>query len=192
MVCVAKSVWVDSYLTGVDHHVNGTSAYNVTIADNGSPPKVPDTFGGDGTTTYGSYNWYAAAELLASHGKRLPTQQEFMALAYGVTEETAPGATPGSTGLDAARTSKWGIMQATGNMWIWGNHHGGRIADGGWTDNTGGRGESRSQPAAVWFGGASPQPTRAGSRSSQWFEPPDVAFGSIGSRGVCDHYRSEV
>jgi len=183
MACIAGGFWADIYLTGVDHHTGGTSAYNVTIADGSSPPKVPDAFGGNGSTTYGSYTWYEAAELLASHGKRPPTQAEFMALAYGVTEETDAGSDPGSTGLDAARTSKWGVMQATGNMWVWGNQHGGQV------DDTAGRGESLYQPSAVLLGGNWHNGTDAGSRCSAWDSAPSSSDSGIGSRGVCDHLR---
>ncbi len=150
---------------------------------------MPDAFGGNGTTTYGSYTWYEAAELLASHGKRPPTQQEFMALAYGVDEETDAGSDPGSTGLDAARTSKWGIMQATGNMWIWGANHGGEVDNTGWADNTEGRGESFYQPSAVRLGGNYDHGTHAGSRCSYWNRAPSNSTPNVGSRGVCDHMR---
>jgi hypothetical protein len=189
MTLVADGFWADIYLTGVDHHVNGTSAYNVTIADGNSAPKVPIAFGGNGSTTYGSYTWYEAAELLASHGKKLPTQQEFMALAYGTTEETDRGSDPGSTGLDSNFTSKWGVMQSTGVMRVWGNHHGGEVDNTSWADNTEGRGESYYQPSAVLFGGFWGAGSRAGSRSSYWYRAPSSSNGSIGSRGVCDHLR---
>ena len=42
MTLAADSFWVDIYLTGVDHNVNGTSKYNVTIADGASPPKYSE------------------------------------------------------------------------------------------------------------------------------------------------------
>lgn len=189
MTLVAGGFWADIYLTGVDHHVNGTSAYNVTIADGSSAPKVPSEFGGNGSTTYGSYTWYEAAELLASHGKKLPTQQEFMALAYGTTEETSRGSDPGSTGLDSDYTSKWGVMQSTGVMRVWGNHHGGEVDNTDWADNTDGRGESYYQPSAVLFGGFWTNGSRAGSRFSRWGNAPSDSGNNVGSRGVCDHLR---
>ncbi|HEY7804771.1 MAG TPA: hypothetical protein VIC30_10120, partial [Orrella sp.] len=117
MALIADGFWADIYLTGVDHHTNGTSKYNVTIADGSSPPKVPSNFGGNGSTTYGSYTWFEAMELLSSHGKRAPTQREFMALAYGTTEATSRGTDPVTTQMSATDdnfTSKWGIMQSTG------------------------------------------------------------------------------
>src|SRR5690606_32197157 len=52
MVLVAGTFWVDIYLLGVNHHTDGTSRYNVTIADGSSPPKVPTSFGGNGSSTY--------------------------------------------------------------------------------------------------------------------------------------------
>lgn len=47
MALVAGGFWADIYLCGVNHHLNGTSKFNVTIADGASLPKVPLAFGGD-------------------------------------------------------------------------------------------------------------------------------------------------
>ncbi|MFL9829154.1 hypothetical protein ABTU92_30560, partial [Rhodoplanes sp. SY1] len=51
MVLIEGAWWCDIYLTGVDHHANGTSRYNVAIADGSSPPKIPTSFGGNGSAT---------------------------------------------------------------------------------------------------------------------------------------------
>ena len=152
---VGGGFWADIYITGVDHIANGTSKYNVTIADGSNPPKIPIAFGGNGSTAYSSYNWWEAAEVLLSHGKRLPTYMECCALAYGVTEGTSRSSDPVTTGLDAARTSKWGAMQATGNMYIWGADLGGPYAVAGWVATPGARGSTYNLPNAVGFGGLS-------------------------------------
>ena len=190
MTLVADGFWADIYLTGVDHHTNGTSKYNVTIADGSSPPKVPSNFGGNGSTTYGSYTWFEVQELLASHGKRVPTQQEFMALAYGTTEASSRGTDPIKTQMsttDDNFTSKWGIMQSTGCVWVWGLDRGGAYNTGGWDANTDGRGSEYKAPNASRFGGYWGNGPEPGSRCSAWHSSASTSEYYIGSRGVCDH-----
>ena len=183
MTLVADGFWVDIYLTGVDALTNGSSKYNVTIADGSSPPKVPTLFGGDGSATYGSYTWFEAQELAAAFGKRCPTQQEFMAAAFGVTEATSRGSDPVSTILDAARTSKWGLIGATGNLWVWGDERGGPTSN----TATEGRGSETSAPNAARFGGDWDYGASPGSRSSLWGNAASASSSSIGSRFACDH-----
>lgn len=190
MALIAGGFWADIYLTGVDHHTNGTSKYNVTIADGSSPPKVPSNFGGNGSTTYGSYTWFEAMELLSSHGKRAPTQREFMALAYGTTEASARGTDPTTTQMSATDdnfTSKWGIMQSTGCLFVWADDRGGPAAAASWNANTEGRGSEFNAPNAGLFGGAWGTGSNAGSRCSLWDSSASASGGNIGSRGVCDH-----
>lgn len=189
MHLVGGGFWGDIYITGVDHIINGTSKYNVTIADGSSPPRIPVAFGGNGSTVYGSYNWWEAAEVLHSHGKRLPTYMEYCALAYGVTEATSRGSDPGTTGLDAARTSKWGTMQATGNMYIWGADLGGPYAAAGYVATPGTRGSTYYLPNAVIFGGDWGEGAISGSRYSYWGGAPSNSADSVGSRGVSDHMK---
>ena len=189
MHLVGGGFWGDIYITGVDHIINGTSKYNVTIADGSSPPRIPVAFGGNGSTVYGSYNWWEAAEVLHSHGKRLPTYMEYCALAYGVTGATSRGSDPGTTGLDAARTSKWGTMQATGNMYIWGADLGGPYAAAGYVATPGTRGSTYYLPNAVTFGGNWNEGANAGSRHSDWSFAPSASYASLGSRGVSDHMK---
>lgn len=129
MALVAGRFWADIYLTGTDVELNGSSRWGVTIADGSSPPKVPTMFGGDGTTTYGSFNWYQAREVLGSVGKDLLRYDEFILAAYGTSEAVARGSDAVTTGLsttntgssnaDAKFTSKWGLVQSTGSMLTW-------------------------------------------------------------------------
>ena len=186
MTLVADSFWADIYLTGVDHLTNGTSKYNVTIADGASPPKIPTKFGGNGSTAYGSMTWWEAGEVLQHHGKRMPGYAEFAALAYGTTEASSGGTDPGSTILRAAYTSKWGVMLATGNLWVWGADFGGGAAAAGWVANTGGRGSSYQMENAAIFGGYWGDTSNSGSRCSYWSSSPTVSSSSLVSRGVCD------
>lgn len=195
MTLVADSFWADIYLTGVDHHTNGTSKYNVTIADGSSPPKIPTAFGGNGSTAYGSFNWYEASEVMQSHGKDLLSQQEFMMAAYGTTEQTNGGTDPVSTILRAAYTSKWGVMLATGNMWVWGRDSSYRYDNGtwAWTTTAGSRGQSYIQggygTVRALLGGAWNYGAGSGSRASVWNHYPWYSNNGVGARGRCDHLR---
>ena len=187
MTLVAGGFWVDIYLTGVDAITNGSSKYNVTMADGSSPPKVPTLFGGNGSTTYGSYTWFEAMELATAFGKRCPTQQEFMSAAYGTTEASSIGTDQGSTILNAAYTSKWGVIQAAGVLWIWGQERGGPFASAAWNANTEGRGSEYNAPNAVLLGGGWPYGAYSGSRCSYWNVAASLSGDNIGSRFACDH-----
>lgn len=196
MTLVGGHFWADIYLTGVDHHINGTSKYNVTIADGGSPPKVPSLYGGNGSTTYGSYTWWEGAELLSSHGKRPPTYQEFSALAYGTTEATSRGTDPVTTQMsttDDDFTSKWGVIQSTGCMNTWGNHFGGPSAGGtyGAGINTEGRGSTYDLSNVIALGASFTNTIHSGSRSCYFASSPTNSTDRVASRGVCDHRQGE-
>lgn len=187
MTLVADSFWADIYLLGVDHYTNGTSKYNVTIADGSSPPKIPRQFGGNGSTAYGSMNWWESMEVLRSWGKRGPTYSEFAALAYGTTEASSIGTDPVSTTWNASYISKWGCAQVTGNLWVWGDEFGGGAAAASWTANTGGRGSTYQMENAAIFGGAWLDSSVSGSRCSAWlFSPTDSSY-AFGARGLSDH-----
>jgi hypothetical protein len=194
MTLVAGAFWCDIYLLGVDHYVNGTSKYGVTIADGSSPPKIPAAFGGNGSNAYSSLNWWQAAECATAAGKRLLGYNEYAAAAYGVSEGTSVGADPVSTALDQLRTSKWGLIQATGNMWVWGRdlgtYRGDNTGTWGWNNSAGGRGQMYITPSNLavavlggsWFGSGD-----AGSRASYWSDYPWYASSDVGARCLCDH-----
>ena len=196
MTLVADSFWADIYLLGVDHLTNGTSKYNVSIADGSAPPKIPTKFGGTGSNAYSTLNWWEANEVLQSWGKRSPTYDEFAALAYGTTEATSSGGTDvptaGATGTGATSawnvfTSKWGCIQSSGCMWIWGGEFGGGAAGAIWAANTGGRGSTYQMENAVLLGGTWGLTTESGSRCSLWLDSPTASYNTVGARGVCDH-----
>ena len=187
MTLVAGGFWTDIYLTGVDAITNGSSKYNVTMADGSSPPKVPTMFGGNGSSTYGSYTWFEAMEMATAFGKRCPTQQEFMSAMYGTTEASSIGSDQGSTILNAAYTSKWGVMQSTGVLWVWGQERGGAYNTGGWNANTEGRGSEYNAPNAVLLGGYWNYGSVSGSRCSNWSDAASYSDSSVGSRFACDH-----
>lgn len=208
MTLVAGQFWADIYLMGVDHHANGTSRNGVTIADGGSSPKVPAMFGGDGTTTY-VLTQFAAAEIMASHGKALLDYAEFSAAAFGALEAVGRGNDPVTTGLgttnagitntDQKFTSIWGLMQATGVLWAWGRDKLYR-ADGidaaaitafAYKANTSGRGSVYAQGTvgivSALLGGAWGYGSACGSRAALWNGAPWDSDSVIGARGRCDH-----
>lgn len=193
MTLVAGKFWVDIYLCGVNHHSDGTSKYNVTIADGSSPPKVPPMFGGNGSTAYSTMNWWEAAEVMMSHGKELLSYEEFAAAMFGTKEAQSGGTDPVSTILRADYTSKWGVHLATGNMWVWSREFSYRTDATGWAWEavTGGRGSVYKQGTyglvAARLGGAWGYAAFAGSRASSWDYYPWNSNGDIGARGRCDH-----
>lgn len=218
MTLVAGRFWCDIYLTGIDVDANGSSRHGVTIADGASPPKVPAMFGGNGSATYGSFTWFEARELLASVGKDLLDYGEFAAASYGAKEAAGRGTDPETTGLgtsntgssnaDEKFTSRWGLMQSTGCMWVWGRDLISRITVGdapadaaalaadinSYTNRavTKGRGSMYLQAtsygiAASLFGGLWYYGSSCGSRASSWAYQPWYSYGIIGARGRCDH-----
>lgn len=201
MALIGGGFWCDIYLCNTAPETNGTSGYNLTIADGASPPKIPTAFGGDGIAAYVGFNWWEASEVMSAAGKQLLSYLEFAAAMYGSTEAASFGTDPGSTILRNAYTSKWGIMLATGNMLVWGrdlNYYlaGGAIATDeafSWHNNAGGRGQFFSQGtfglSAALFGGSWSNGANAGSRASEWDNYPWASGGTIGARGRCDHMR---
>lgn len=188
MALIGGGFWCDIYLTNTDPGTNGTSSYNKTIADGASPPKIPTLYGGNGTTAYGSLTWFEAQEVAHAYGKRPLFQSEFMAATYGTTEGSSIGTDQGSTILNAAYTSKHGIIQATGVMWVWGQERGGAYnTAGAWQSDTGGRGQSYGAPNAAIFGGNWGDGAICGSRSSDWSNAASSSDSSIGLRCACDH-----
>lgn len=191
---IAGGFWADIYLTGVDAITNGSSKYGVAYADGASPPKIPAAFGGNGSTAYSTFNWWEANEMASAFGMRLPTQQEFMALAYGVTEATSEGTERHNTGLYAAYTSRWGIMQATGCLWIWGAMRANQVAATSWIPATGtaaSRGSEYNAPNAALFGGNWNYETNSGSRCSYWNLTASASYNNFGLRLVCNHFQQD-
>lgn len=146
-----RRLWVDIYLLGTGQ---GTSRHGAEIADGDSLDVLDHK---------------TAVAIYAHHGKRLLTYDEFRTAAYGVTERSSADRDPRKTGLDAARTSRFGLMQATGNLWIWGT-------DGDPDD-----------PRPSLFGGSWFLGSLAGSRYAILVFHPEGSDDFISARGACDH-----
>jgi hypothetical protein len=161
---LASPFWMDIYLLGVEHLKDGTSRHGVEIAHGSRLPVSPD---GEGKAR--KLDFPTAQAIYAAHGKQLATYDEFRAAAFGVTERSSATRHPGKTALDAARTSRFGIMQATGNVWVWG------------TD--GDPGDPRASIlGGSWFGGE-----LAGSRHAGLVYWPENSDDDISARGRSDH-----
>ncbi|MBN9035498.1 MAG: hypothetical protein J0H53_05470 [Rhizobiales bacterium] len=159
-----RRLWVDIYLLGTDHLAQGTSRHGATIADgHRNKPKKPDGSRHDGL------DFLTAVDIYAGHGKRLLTYDEFRAAAFGVTEKSSADDKPETAGLDAARTSRFGLMQATGNLWVWGT-------DGDPDD-----------PRPSLFGGSWLSGQYAGSRYADLDSWPDYSVEGFSARGCRDH-----
>jgi hypothetical protein len=208
MTLVAGAFWTDIYLCGVEHYTNGTSKFNVTIADGSSLPRRSAAFGGTGSNNYAGGTWFSFNEIMSGVGKRLPTYLEACAYAYGVKEAHSIKTDPVNTGLvngtgspsagediNAEKyTSKWGVIQATGNLWVWLRDfiaNGKDASDGGWqtglTETRGNIYTFGSSARAGRFGGNWNLPSDSGSRCSNWSIDPSASGSNLGARGVCDH-----
>ncbi|HJV07850.1 MAG TPA: hypothetical protein VJ642_11195, partial [Chromobacteriaceae bacterium] len=169
--------------------------YLTNVANGGTVlPKIPLAFGGDGKNSYTTFTWFEAAEIARSHGKRLLSYPEFAAAAFGVTENQSLGGDSAilpATTREAGYTSKWGVEQATGHLWVWGDcAHG--VAGSASTANPdtiegAGRGQTYGTPYAAQFGGARDYEELSGSRASRWAHTPWSSIWSVGMRASCDH-----
>lgn len=161
-----RASWIDIYKLGVEHAGQGTSRHGVTIANGRDLP------GKAGGGKYSKLDYATAVAILAHHGKQLLDFDEFRAAAIGVTEKTAADSRPKTTGLDEARTSRFGLMQATGNLRDWGTD--------GDPDN----------PRASIFGGSWFYGGDSGSRYAGLGSWPGDSYDDVGARGRCDHHES--
>lgn len=192
MACIEGGFWMDLYLAGATSYAGNTfsavpsSKIGLTIADGSSAPLVPAQYGGDGTTTYGSFTWYEASEMAASFGKRLPFYAEFAAAAFGAPEATSRGTDPGTVQWE--RASKFGLAQATGVLWPWGADTSGDGSGGSWSASTEGRGSVYSTDArAVVLGGSWEFASNSGSRCAAWFFAPWGSYNYVGARFAAGH-----
>lgn len=205
MTLVGGRVWVDIYLCSTDTAANGTSKAGSNIASGTVLPKIPAAFGGNGATTYPSLNWWVANELARANQKRLMWEHEFVEAAYGVTENQSIDATASTyptTQRNAGYTSKYGIEQASGHHWTWGQdsnfYSEAASPAGSWKQvngNTGAAGSERGQTytfgtyglVRALFGGARAHGANSGSRASLWNYYPWGSSWGLGLRAACDH-----
>lgn len=197
MTCVSADngeglFWFDIYFTGTNHIINGTSRAGTDVASGTVLSKIPAMFGGNGTATYTTFNWFDANEVAQSHGKRCPSYQEFAAAAFGVTENQSLGgasSTIPQTKREAGYTSKWGGEQMAGHHWVYGNV---AHADSGTAWVVGAlRGQTYGTPVRAIFGGARGDTAASGSRCSYWGHSAWASGWSLGLRAFCGHKRPQ-
>ena len=182
--------WEAIYFCSPDHITNGISRYNTPVASGTVPPKTPIEYGGDGTATYGRLSVYEALEILASHGCRLITQEEFASGALGVTEGQSLGgaaSTIPATKREPGYTSRIGLEQATGHLWA----IGGPLTSVGGTDWVAwpNRGNFFGGAGLPLFGGLRVNEANSGSRASLWLSVFWDSDWTVGLRAACDHYQ---
>ncbi len=193
-----SNFWADIYLLNTTPDALGTSAYNATIADGASPPKIPAKWGGNGTSQYANITQYIATEVLSAYGKRLPNAHEFSVLAQGSTTGYVAGGDPVTTKFDQSARSLIGCEQVSGHMWQFGSEQwdrGNGASGYSWyAADTGGRGGvfcalSSEGVGASLFGSNWSNSGQAGSRCSIWGDGPWVSAVDVAARGVCDHFQ---
>jgi hypothetical protein len=108
---------------------------------------------------------------------------------YGTTEASSIGTDQVSTILNAAYTSRWGVIQAAGVLWIWARDRGGPFASAAWNANTEGRGSEYNAPNACLLGGDWNDGSLSGSRCSSWGNAASLSASSIGSRFCASHHQ---
>jgi hypothetical protein len=125
MVLVDNKFWVDIWLTGVNYLTKGSSRKGERIADGeataASYPLISTRMGGNGTSNYGNCTWFSATEVASHWGKQLLSETDFQIAAYGTSEAAAYGTDPQFTCRNTVFTSKWGLEQASGVMYVWGS-----------------------------------------------------------------------
>jgi hypothetical protein len=156
--------WADIYLLNRRHFELGTSACGKVPAAGANACPL----GADGKAV-DALDYDTAAAIMDGHGKGLLSIVEFFAAARGVTEKTSALGKPKICGLDAPRTSRHGLMQATGNLTVWGHD-----------------GNPDARRAAL-LGGSWLDGDWSGSRYARVTSWPDYSDGWIGARGRSDH-----
>lgn len=204
MALVNGRTWVDIYLCSTDTAANGTSKYNTNIASGTVLPKIPAAFGGNGTTTYPTLNWWVANELARANQKRLMRESEFVDAAFGVTENQSIDATASTyptTLRNVGYTSKYGIEEASGHHWVWGEDSNfySEVASPAWSykdvNGNNGAGTGRGQEytagtyglSRVCLGGSRTIGVDSGSRAANWNNCPWGSGWNVGLRAACDH-----
>lgn len=182
-----KDMWAGIYLMSDSPHVYGASRYNTNVASGTVLPYIPEEWGGDGALKYSRLATFEANELASAHGLRLPTYDEFMSFAFGVTEGQSLGgaeSTVPATTRQAGYTSRIGIEQATGHQWI----IGGPIHSVGGSAWAGvGRGSIYAGAGGVLLGGHRAVAATSGSRCAGFHNVLSGSTWGLSVRAAGDH-----
>ncbi len=191
------NAWAGIYFVSSNHITNGPSRFNSDVASGTVLPRIPLTYGGNGSTNYTNGNWWTFNEIAASFGLRLPREREFVSAAFGVTENQSLGgasSTIPATNRQAGYTSRIGLEQATGHHWTWGEDSSTRWDGTGgfaWRNLNGGRGQiyigGDVNLVRVLLGGTRGDAAFSGSRASNWADFPWLSVWYFGGRLFGDH-----
>ena len=182
-----RQMWAGIYLMSDSPHVYGPSAYNTNVASGTVLPFIPAQWGGNGSLKYSRLSAFEAHELVSAFGLRLPTFEEFMSFAFGVTEAQSVGGaavTIAATTRQPGYTSRIGIEQATGHQWIIGGpiHS---TAGTAYVDV--GRGQYYGNAGLVLLSGNRGGAADSGSRCANFGSALSVSAWSVGVRAAGDH-----
>jgi hypothetical protein len=216
-VLVNNMFWRDIYPADSDYAIRGYSSCFAIgggiaklaggAATNGRLfPKIPISYGGNGTINYGSLTWYESSEIAGSVGGRLPNYAEFANSSYGVVEQKSLGELGYATGTGNIQhypelESKWGVEMATGVQYYWGS----QIMNGyGTTDFahrlnlTEGRGSlysTSNSPIGIRLGGYELGTSTADVAGSRYLNLSDYVWRTDWYYGfcvLCDHMNLAV
>ena len=182
-----RQMWVGIYLMSDSPHIYGPSAYNTNVASGTVLPVIPSQWGGNGSLKYSRLSAFEAHELVSAHKLRLPTFEEFMSFAFGVTEAQSLGGAESTIPVTARQpgyTSRIGIEQATGHQWI----IGGPIhSSNGTAWAAAGRGDWYGTTGSALFGGTRLIAAFSGSRCAAFSHALSYSVWHISVRAAGDH-----
>ncbi len=180
-----SAFWAGMYHMSANHLTGPVHKYGVNPCRDGNPPQNIN-----GTGNYPNAEPSNIIEALQYHGFRAPNYWEFQLLAFGVKEEQSiGGSNPGDTGDVSDRdkdqqTSAWGVFDATGVLWHWGNDTILTTSDQDLPNPS--RGDRFRYSHFARFGGDWDNGSDSGSRDVDT-RGADNSLAAFGSRGVCDH-----
>ena len=216
-VLVNNMFWRDIYPADSDYAIRGYSSCFAIgggiaklaggAATNGRLfPKIPISYGGNGTINYGSLTWYESSEIAGSVGGRLPNYAEFANSSYGVVEQKSLGELGYTTGTGNIQhypelESKWGVEMAVGVQYYWGS----QIMNGygttdfahrtGLTENRGSLYSTSNSPIGIILGGyelGTSTDHVAGSRYLDLLNYVWYTYWDNGFCVLCDHMNLAV
>ena len=182
-----KRAWFGIYFMSDSPHIHGPSAYNTNVASGTVLPYIPEQWGGNGVLKYSRLSAFEAHELVSAFGLRLITYDEFMSAAFGVTEGQSLGGaavTIAATARQPGYTSRIGLEQATGHIWVIG---GPIISSNGSAYAAIGRGSWYGTTSLVLLGGARASAADSGSRAATFYFALSNSDWNLSVRAAGDH-----